>query len=77
MKIRGGHVVPLLAIGGEPLDGRKKMAKQVARRLANMPRAELPDAFKTEFFIMNVARVALSVKKSIESPGSSCNKSSS
>ena len=28
-----------------------------------MPRAELPDAFKTEFFIINVARVAQVVSK--------------
>lgn len=57
MEDGGGHVVPLAAIRGESLYGRKEVAEQIQRRVSAMAAANVLQARKAEFLIATIPGV--------------------
>jgi hypothetical protein len=66
VEVSSGHIVPLLAVSGEILDGRKKMAQEVDRRFAGMTAANILDAFHAKLLVQYVAGVAEAVREKEE-----------
>jgi hypothetical protein len=58
VEVRSGHVVPLLAAGGEILNGRKEMVQEIEGRFAGVAAADVLDAIDSKLLVMEIASVA-------------------
>ena len=66
MEIGGGHVVPLLAVGGEILNRGKEVPQQVKRSLAGVAAADVLDTIDSKLLVPEIASVAEDIREKEE-----------
>jgi hypothetical protein len=62
MEVSGGHVVRLLAAGGEILNRSGKVPQQVNRGFAGVAATDVQDGFHPKLLVLDIAGVAEAVR---------------